>query len=113
MIQDRISPGSFWDATGSSDVTDTTPVTLKAANSVLRGYVGFLACTNNDASVSTVIKVKNGSTVRLRLNCPFGGGFAIRFDPPLRGDENAAWTLEAETTSAQVQYVANGFLSKE
>lgn len=112
MDLNRINPHNFVSGVLAADVTDTTLTSvIPAQGAILRTYITAVAITNSHASTGTVVKLYNGSTLRWRGYAYPGAGFMIT--PLLRGDVNAAWSVQCETTASSIQVSLSGFKSTE
>lgn len=111
-------PDLTWSyAAASGGIVNTTAVTIKAAGAAgVRNYLKSLNVVNGHATVSTEVLVRDGAagTVLHRgWAQAAGGGYAVLFDPPLRG--TAATLLEVvNVTTGSATYVnASGFVGAE
>ena len=97
------TPAQTWSyAAAAGGLVSTTGVTAKtAAASGVRHYITSAQVINSHATISTEVCIKDGAsgTVLHRgWAQAAGGGYAVRFDPPLRG--TAATLVEiAEVTA--------------
>jgi hypothetical protein len=102
-------------ATGTlaTDLTDTTVTELIAAKAGYRTHVDTIVVTNSHATVSTVVKLLNGTTSKFRTYIvAAGGGVAITLPTALKGASNTAWNIQCETTGSAIQAFVGGFYSK-
>jgi hypothetical protein len=96
----------------TAKIEDTNAAALFAsAGGSLRNYVTSLVVTNSDATVGTVVEIRDGTvTVMFRgYAAPAGGGFAIAFPTPLRGSAATAVNVYCITTSSEVYVSATGY----
>ena len=99
-------------AAESGGINDTSDVTLAAdpgANNVI--YLTALQLMNSDASVSTEVVIKSGSTVlwRIMLEAGMLTPISVMFPQPLRSDVSTALTAACITTAAEVYVNAQGY----
>lgn len=107
------SPLPSWSyAAASGGITNTTPVTVLAAQGAGRcGYLTSLQVINAHASVGTDVIVKTGSTVLFRQWAgSAGNGFVITFDRPLVSAANTSLTVECGTTGTVTYVNAQGYV---
>ena len=103
-------------AAGSGGITDTNDVTLTAdpgdGNVV---YCTGLQLMNSDASVSTEVVIKSGSTVLWRI--PLEAGMltpvCITFPQPIRTASSTALTAACITTGSETYINAQGYSSRD
>jgi len=109
-------PASTWSYAGpASGITDTTNDVLKAAGAAgVRNYVTSVQVINAHATVDTEVVIKDGSTVIHRgWAGADGGGYAAKFDPPLRGTAATAMNVAAITTGTATHVSAQGYQAAE
>lgn len=105
-----------WQYASSADITDTTPVAVKAAGgSGKRHLVTGVHFVNSDIAVGSYVRVLSGSTV---IWNGFVGPFVAaapgssvdgeQFNTPLVGGDNEAINVDVVTTSAQVRVSIQG-----
>lgn len=112
-VEPASSPRVGWTyAAASGGITNTTPVTLAAAQGAGKcAYITSIQVINAHASTGTEIIVKTGSTVLFRQWAGSGGnGFVISFDRPLASAANTSLTVECGTTSTTTYVNAQGFV---
>lgn len=108
----KITPDCYVSGALSSDVTTTASTAVIAAQGArFRTYITAIGITNSHASQGTVVKILNGTTLKWRGFAYPGAGFSIQ--PLLRGDLNAAWSVQCETSGAAIQCSLSGFVSTE
>lgn len=99
----------------TASITDTTPTSVvAAAGAGVRNYATTIAVQNAHATVSTWVKITDGSggTVLWRVYAPAaGGGAVVTLPSPLRGSANTALFAECETSGADVRVNIAGFKS--
>jgi hypothetical protein len=113
-------PGSTWTyAAPAGGLVSTTAVTIKsAAGAGIRNYITRIDCVNSHQTTSTELVINDGAagTVLWRgwLQAA-GGGYAISFDPPLRGTANTLLEIDEVTATgtAGVVFNCSGFTSTE
>ena len=87
----------------ASDITDTTSTQVIAAASGYRNDLKKVIVTNSSAT-GTVVKIMDGSTVKVRQYAAPGGGFFLDLgDRFIKGSANTAWNIQAETTATALQ----------
>lgn len=99
---------------GSNDaaITDDTSTEIIAASGEgVRTYVTAILVVNADASVPTVVEIRDGTAVRFRVFAAAGGKGASVAPVLLRGSANTAWNAKCVTTSAEVWVSLCGFTS--
>lgn len=102
-------------AAGSGGISDTSDVTLAAApGNGNANYLTSLQIHNTDASVSTEVVIKDGSTVLLRIPVQTGmlAPVQLTFPQPLRTSENTALTAACITNSSQTYINAQGYTAR-
>lgn len=99
------SPDRIWNyVAASGGITNTTPVTLKAAvNAYHRNLLTSLHLSNGGAAGTEVI-VKEGSNVVDRVWIAAGASIARVYNPPLRAAANAALTVELSSATTVAVY---------
>jgi len=107
--------GGWSYAAASGGIVDTSDVTLAAApGALLANYLSAMQITNKDASVSTEVVIKSGSTVLWRGWAPavsVGGTVNVVFPRPLVAAGNTALTAACITTSTECYLNAQGFVA--
>lgn len=94
----------------ATDITDTTKTTVISAGSgTTRTYLTSCVVTNSHDSVSTVVKIYSGTTLKFRLNASYGSGFTIPIDEPIEGGQAEAWSAQPETSGAAIQVAMAGY----
>lgn len=98
-------PGETWAyAAAAGGLVNTTGVTAKAAAGAgIRNYVSSIQVINSHATISTEVVVRDGAagTVLHRgWAQAAGGGYACKFDPPLRGTANTLVEIAEVTATA-------------
>lgn len=96
-----------------TSITDTTATSvIPAQGTGIRTYVDKACVQNAHATVGTWVYLLNGSTKRdVCYTAKEGGGCCIPIKSPLRGDANAAWKFQAETSGADIRGSMSGFKS--
>jgi hypothetical protein len=90
------------------NTTDTAIIAAQGAGQ--RIYVTSIAVFNSHATVSTVVEIKDGSTVVFRgYALAAGGGFTVSFPTPIKLTANTALNGAAVTTGSNVYFNATGF----
>lgn len=98
----------------ASPITTTTAVTLKAAGAGVSSHLTGLQIINTHATVSTIVTVKDGSTVIWTGFVPATTAalpivpLIVNFQTPLKGSPNSALTFVANTTGANIFVNAQG-----
>ena len=90
-----------------------TVISLIAAQAAgIRIYVTSLLVTNSDATVGSLVEIRDGTTTILWRGyaAPAGGGFACAFPVPLRGTAATALNVYCMTASAEVYVSASGYI---
>lgn len=112
----RRNSQSWQKAGANGGITDTSDVEVQAAVAGKCHYLCALQLANSDATVSTEVVVKDGSTVIWRGWVPALIAAVsqppmvnIEFPVPLKGTANTALNIAAVTTSAQVIWSAQGY----
>ena len=106
-----------WQVAGANGgIVNTTDVAIQAANATKSHYLCALQLANVNATVSTEVVVKDGSTVIWRGWVPALIAATaqppmvnITFPVPLKGTANTALNIAAVTTSAGVVWSAQGY----
>ena len=109
-------PGSTWQYAGpTGGITDTADDAIQAAGGAgVRHYLANLLVVNSHATVGTEVVVKDGSTVIHRgYAAAAGGGYSLKFDPPLRGTAATALNVACITTGSATHVSASGFSAAE
>lgn len=99
----------------TTSITTTTPTSVvAAAGGSVRNYMATLLVQNAHATVSTWVKITDGSggTTMWRVYAPAaGGGAQVTFPVPIRFSANQAIFAECETSGADVRVNVAGFKS--
>ncbi len=98
----------------SALITDTSDTAVIAAQGAgVRTYVTTIVVANSDATVGTLVAIKDGTTIKMYVPAaPAYGGAIITLPKPLRGSANTAWNAACLTTSAEVRVSMVGFTSE-
>jgi len=109
VLQGAVPDLTWQFASAAGGVVNTADVALKAAVAGTRNYLCNLTVVNSHATVSTEVIVKDGAaTVIFRgWAQAAGGGFAVAFNPPLRGTANTALNVAEITATATAGVVAS------
>lgn len=103
-------PTASWVVTTASDITNTTAVTLKAAETAARHFITTLSVSNTHSSVNTRVDILSGTTVVFSIpaaaNC---GGAVLSLAVPLGIDTNADLKAQCATTGAAVRVSLIGY----
>lgn len=85
-------------------ITDTTSTSvIAAAGADVRNYITSILVTNSHATVSTFVKILDGTTTLWQgYALAAGGGFSVTFPVPLRGTANTAINAKCVTTGSNV-----------
>jgi hypothetical protein len=106
-------PTFFWQyAAASGGIVNTSDVVAQAAGGAgIRHYIKSLQVKNTHATVATEFVIKDGSTVKWRMNLPalMVTAEAIEFDPPIRCTANTALNIANITTGAAVYANLQGY----
>lgn len=118
VAQPYAVPALTWSyAAAAGGITDTTPVTVKAAGDAgIRNYVKSAQVINKDADTDTEVEIRDGTsgTVLHRMFAKAGGGgFIGVFEPPLRGSAATLVAVACVTTGASVLINLQGFTAGE
>lgn len=99
------NPENFEYGVIDTAIVDTTSTAILAAAGVgVRHYVTSVGIYNSHATVSTFVKVLDGTTIMWEgYALAAGGGFNISFPTPLRGTANTAVNIQCVTTGANVK----------
>lgn len=105
-------PDNTWNyAAAAGGLVNTTGVTAKAAAGAgIRNYVKSCQVINSHATTGTEVLIRDGAagTVLHRgWAQPGGGGYALTFDPPLRGSANTLIEIAEVTTTATAGVLVN------
>jgi hypothetical protein len=101
---------SAWKYASATAIENTSDVALKAAVSGQCNYLCSMQIYNKDASVGTVVVVKDGSTVVWAGYVPaVSGRTEVVFGVPIKGTINTALNFACITTSAEVIVAAQGY----
>lgn len=92
-------------------IVDTTSTSVIAAGAAgIRNYITSVLVTNSHATVSTFVKILDGSTIIWEgYALAAGGGFSCSFPAPLQGTAATAINAQCVTTGANVIVSAAGF----
>lgn len=95
----------------SAQITGTSDTAVIAAQGAgVRIYVTHFLVFNTDATVSTQVNIKDGSTTIYSVYVPaLGGQVSVTLPAPLRLTANTALNAACVTTSAEVVVSASGF----
>lgn len=105
-------PGRWLDGitaaiTGTSD---TAVIAAQGASTFIN--LTWALVINSHATVGTVVELKSNTTVRVRgYAAAAGGGFALRFSPPVKLAANVALNAANVTTGANTYVSAGGYVS--
>lgn len=103
-------PQFNWARGKTADITDTTDTTVIAATTGAQIHICDVIIQNSHATTATYVKLRCGGTDVMTFYCPAaGGGLAHHFDPPLAGSTSGAWSVQCETTSANVRANLSGY----
>ena len=114
-VNDSIMPyalaASFISAVTAKIEVDTVIALFASAGGSLRNYVTSLLVTNSDATVGTLVEIRDGTTTVLWRGyaAPAGGGFACTFPVPLKGTAATAINVYCMTASAEVYISGAGY----
>lgn len=105
-------PDLTWSyAAAAGGLVTTSGVTAKAAAGAgIRNYVDSIQVINSHQTISTEVVIRDGAsgTVLHRgWAQAAGGGYAMRFDPPLRGTANTLVEIAEVTTTATAGVLVN------
>jgi hypothetical protein len=106
-------PANIWYGVTAKIEVDTV-IALKAAGAAgIRNYLTSLTVTNSDATVGTVVEIRDGTTTVMFRGyaAPLGGGFSVSFPTPLKGTAATAINVYCMTASAEVYVSGSGFLA--
>jgi hypothetical protein len=104
-IPENFVSGATAAITGTSDTS-----VIAAAGAGVRNYITNILVTNSHATVSTVVEIKDGTTVLYRgYALAAGGGFAVTLPVPLRGTANTAINAACITTASNVYVSCSGY----
>jgi hypothetical protein len=113
-------PALTWNyAAAAGGLVNTTGVSVKAAAGAgIRNYVTSIQAINSHATISTEVVIRDGAagTVLHRgWAQAAGGGYAAKFDPPLRGTANTLVEIAEVSTTATAGVLVNlqGFTAGE
>lgn len=118
VVQPYALPAETWSyAAASGGITNTTGVTAKAAGAAgVRHYVTSAQVINGHATVSTDVQIRDGAsgTVLHRGYAQAaGGGYAVKFDPPLRGTAATLIEVACGTTGSATYVNLQGYSAAE
>lgn len=109
-VPDYVLDNSAWKYAAATPIEDTADDVIKAAVSGRSNYLCALQIFNKDASVGTVVVVKDGSTVVWAGYVASAGGHVeAEFPVPIQGTVNTALNVACITTSAEVVVSAQGY----
>lgn len=101
-----------WTRGKTALVTDLTDTEVIAAIPGHQVHILNIHVQNADASVSTWVNIRNGGTDVFPIYCPAaGGGATVSLRVPLKGATNSNWSVQAETTSAEIKCTLIGFIT--
>lgn len=101
-----------WTRGKTATIADQTDTEVIAAITGSQIHITNIHVQNSDASVATWVNIRNGATDVFPIYCPAaGGGATIQLRVPLKGTTSANWSVQAETTSAEIRCVLVGFVS--
>lgn len=106
-------------AASAGGLVNTTGVTARgAAGSGNRNYVRSIQVINSHATISTEVVIRDGaagSVMHRGWAQAAGGGYAVTFDPPLRGSANTLVEVAEVTATASTGVLVNvqGFQAAE
>lgn len=113
-------PGATWQyAAAAGGLVTTGGVTAKAAGAAgVRNYVTSIQVINSHPTISTEVAVKDGAAgtvIHRGWAQAGGGGYACRFDPPLRGTAATLIEIAEVTATASTGVLVNvqGFQAAE
>jgi hypothetical protein len=114
------SPYNDWQYASAADIADTNAVEAVAAVTGYRHRVTDITLNNTDATVSTLVQIRSGTTVLWTgflenfVTAAPGGGTQIdrSFVRPLKGDSGGNINVICVTTSAQVRASICGYTEK-
>jgi hypothetical protein len=110
VVRLHSNPDNYWKYASATAVEDTDDVALKAAVTGKCSYLCAIQVYNKDASVGTVVVVKDGSTVVWAGYVAAAGGHTeVNFDTPIKGTAATALNFACITTSAEVIVSAQGY----
>lgn len=93
--------------TGTSD---TSVIGAQGASTFIN--LTWALVINSHATVGTVVELKSNTTVRVRgYAAAAGGGFVVRFNPPVKLAANVALNAANVTTGANTYVSAGGYVS--
>lgn len=112
VVQPYALPANTWSyAAAAAGLVTTTGVSAKAAaGSGIRNYITSIQVINSHATISTEILVNDGAagtTLHRGWAQAVGGGYACKFDPPLRGTANTLVEIKEGTTTATTGVYVN------
>jgi hypothetical protein len=102
----------FCSEESGGDITDNSAHEVFAARGAsIKHYITMIAISNTHATVSTKVKILDGTTKLTTLNAAASsGGWIMKFDPPLvTPTANAALNVQCGTTGASVQVNVYGY----
>jgi len=95
---------------GVDSSTGTSDVEVIAAQGVgVKMYITTISIANSSSTVSTVVEIKDDTTVIWRTMAPKEGGSNLVFDPPLAVSANKPLNMAALSAATTVYFSANGF----
>lgn len=113
MIHSSITASDDWQYASAADIVDTTAVEVVAAKAGYRHRVCAIQATNNDATVTTVVQIRTGTTVIGNIQVAAVTGFSeATFPMPLIGDVGSNINVIAVTDSAQLRVALQGVTQK-
>ena len=103
-------PQFNWVRGKTADITDTTDTSVIAATTGAQTHITNVIIQNSNATTATWVKLRCAATDVMTFYCPAaGGGISVAFDPPLAGSTSGAWSVQAETTAANIRANLSGY----
>jgi len=100
----------------SAQIVDTNDAQVIAAQAAgVRTYITSIVVMNDDATVGTIVEIKDGATIKMRIYVgpatatPGQNCIQVPLPVPLRGTAATAWNARCATTSAQVYVTMVGY----
>lgn len=112
MVEEK-EPTNFVSGNLAADVTDGTSTSVVAAQGAsVKTYVRTWVVSNSSAT-ATRVDLLDGATVKTSVHiAASGGGAVIRFDPPIAGTANTAWSVQCGTVGAAIRSTVVGFKAR-